>query len=151
MIDTTPSETADIMTRQERSALMGRVGAKDTKPELIVRRLLHREGYRYRLHARHLAGRPDIIFPGRRAVIFVHGCFWHRHLGCRRASNPKARASFWQAKFAANIARDAAVLECLTKAGWRTLVIWECETRQIDSLKARLFAFLGPSGGTRPR
>lgn len=121
---------------------MARIGAKDTRPELAVRRLLHRLGYRYRLHRRDLPGRPDICFPVRRKVIFVHGCFWHRHDGCRRTTTPKTRTSFWKAKFEANIARDRMNLSDLGKLGWKAMVVWECQTTDLDALAPRLVRFL---------
>src|SRR4051812_5907882 len=100
---------------------MSKVRSGDTKPEMVVRRLLHGEGYRYRLHDRRLPGSPDIVFASRRKAIFVHGCFWHRHPGCRRATTPKTRTSFWEAKFAANVARDQRQLQSLDKLGWNVL------------------------------
>jgi DNA mismatch endonuclease (patch repair protein) len=112
-----------------RSRLMGRVAQRDTKPEMIVRKALFAGGYRYRLHGRRLPGTPDLVFPGRRAAVFVHGCFWHRHSGCPSASMPKTRAEFWSAKFATNVARDRRVEEELRASGWRVHVVWECETR----------------------
>ncbi len=132
----------DIVTIKERSALMSRIRAKDTKPELIVRRLAHALGYRFRLHRRDLAGVPDLTFPARKKVLFVHGCFWHQHRGCKFAYRPKANAKFWKRKFAANRRRDTAVLKKLKRDGWGTLIIWECETSGLDALKSRLTAYL---------
>ena len=129
-------------TDPARSALMRRVRRRDTGPEMMVRRLLHREGYRFRLHAGELPGRPDIVFRGRRKAIFVHGCFWHRHEGCRRTTTPKTRREFWADKFAANRKRDAVAVSCLKKAGWEVAVVWECETEDEEGLKDRLVAFL---------
>lgn len=114
-----------------RSWNMSRIRGKDTKPELVVRRLLHAEGFRYRLHAADLPGRPDIVFRSRKKVIFVHGCFWHQHDGCRNAVMPKTRAAFWSEKLAKNVARDQMVLEQLREKGWTALVIWECETGKL--------------------
>ena len=125
-----------------RSALMARIGAKDTKPEMIVRSSAHALGYRFRLHRKDLPGRPDLVFPSRRKVVFVHGCFWHRHPGCRMASTPKTRAAYWQSKFDANERRDAAAIEALERSGWAVLVIWECETRNQSTLSGKLKAFL---------
>lgn len=136
----------DTLTPQERSALMARVRGKDTQPEFIVRRLLHRLGHRYRLHAKELPGKPDIVFRPRRKAIFVHGCFWHRHAGCRLAFTPKTREDFWNAKFAQNVARDAHVVAALKERGWSVLVIWQCETRKIEELAVRIIGFLGPAG-----
>jgi DNA mismatch endonuclease (patch repair protein) len=117
---------------------MSRIGSKDTQPELIVRRLLTKMGLRYRLHRRDLPGKPDIVFGPRRLVLFVHGCFWHRHRGCRMASTPSANAAFWQTKLDANMARDRRNTAALKRAGWRVAVIWECETRQPERLARRL-------------
>ena len=117
---------------------MSQIGSKDTQPELIVRRLLTEMGLRYRLHRRDLPGKPDIVFGPRRLVLFVHGCFWHRHRGCRLASTPSANAAFWQTKFDANTARDRRNTAALKRAGWRVAVIWECETRQPERLARRL-------------
>src|ERR1700685_3144781 len=108
----------DNLTSAQRSRAMRAVRTKGTAPELIVRSLLHRLGYRFRLHRKDLPGSPDIVFPSRRAAVFVHGCFWHRHPGCRAASTPKTRADFWSAKFATNIERDQHVAEALHRQGW---------------------------------
>ena len=126
-----------------RSALMAKVGRRDTKPEMVVRRDLFSNGYRYRLHARDLPGRPDIVFRKRRKAIFVHGCFWHRHEGCRRATVPKTRRAFWLDKLDRNKARDARNEEALSGMGWNVLVVWECETKDMGTLSARLLAFVG--------
>jgi len=126
-----------------RSRTMRAVKAKDTKPEWIVRRLLHAAGFRYRLHAKDLPGKPDIVFPSRRKVIFVHGCFWHGHDCARGARMPKTNADYWSAKIARNVERDARHLEALRVDGWRTLVVWECEIRK-PTLLARLKRFVGP-------
>lgn len=122
---------------------MRAVRAKDTKPELIVRRLAYGMGYRYRLHDRSLPGTPDLVFRSRRSVIFVHGCFWHRHKGCTRASEPRSKVGFWRPKLAGNAARDKKQIRALEKRGWRTLVIWECETKDGRPLVSRLRRFLG--------
>ncbi len=125
-----------------RSQLMSRIGAKDTKPELRVRRLLHALGYRFRLHRRDLPGTPDIVLPRWKAVIFVHGCFWHQHEGCKRATMPKSNVGFWEKKLAGNKARDPKKVVELEELGYKCLVIWECETKNLDELAARLTAFL---------
>ena len=130
-------------TDSARSTLMRKVRRRDTGPEMIVRRLLHREGYRFRLQAGDLPGRPDIVFRGRRKVIFVHGCFWHRHEGCKRTTTPKTRREFWADKFTANRKRDAVAVSCLKQAGWEVAIVWACETGDEDGLKNRLAAFLG--------
>lgn len=126
-----------------RSALMARVGQKHTAPELAVRKLLRQLGYRYRLHGRGLPGTPDVRLPARRKIIFVHGCYWHRHRGCPRTTTPKTRAAFWNAKFEANIRRDRRNIRALKKLGWDVLVVWECESRRPETLSDRLAAFLG--------
>lgn len=120
---------------------MGRVAQRNSKPEMIVRRALHAAGYRYRLHGKALPGSPDIVFPGRRAVVFVHGCFWHRHNGCRACTTPKTRTAFWKAKFNANVARDARAIAALEAEGWKVHVIWECEANKQSFLPA-LLSFL---------
>jgi len=122
------TRSPDPLTRAERSALMSRIRGADTKPELVVRSALHRAGFRFRLHGRSLPGRPDIVLPKYGTVIFVHGCFWHRH-GCRLASEPRTRRDFWRAKFAANVARDSRNARALRALGWRVLTVWECALR----------------------
>lgn len=108
---------------------MARVRQKGTAPELAVRRLLYGAGFRYRLNTRSLPGSPDLVLPSRRLVIFVHGCFWHRHINCRRCTEPKTRREFWTAKFVANVDRDRRAQAALEAGGWRVRVVWECETR----------------------
>lgn len=121
---------------------MQAVKSKDTGPELLVRRLLHARGYRYRLHKRDLPGRPDIVFPGRRKVIFIHGCFWHGH-HCRRGARvPKSNTDYWTAKIARNRARDQAARKRLKAKGWIALVLWECELRDKEMLARRAEKFL---------
>lgn len=133
----------DIVDREARSRMMRGIRSKDTKPELAVRRLAHRMGYRFRLHRRDLPGSPDLVFAGRRKVIFVHGCYWHRHAGCPFAYSPKSRVDFWNEKFASNVARDAAALTSLREGGWDPLIIWECESSDEDELADRLLSHLG--------
>lgn len=116
--------------------------SKDTKPEMLVRMLLRSAGYGYRLHRGDLPGRPDIAFIGRRKAIFVHGCFWHQHEGCRRASKPKSRMEYWRPKLARNQARDIANRDALISRGWSVLTVWECETKEPVALAERLRAFL---------
>ncbi|PAX06528.1 very short patch repair endonuclease [Sphingomonas lenta] len=129
------------LTRPE---IMARVRGRDTGPEMVIRRTLHAMGYRYRVQARGLPGRPDVAFTRRRAAIFVHGCFWHGHDCARGARAPKANAEFWRAKLDRNRARDAAALDALAALGWRALVVWECGLRDREALAGRLRAFLGP-------
>lgn len=121
---------------------MAAVRSTDTGPEMAVRRLLHRLGYRYRLHVRKLPGCPDIVFPSRRKVIFVHGCFWHRHKDCRYATDPKTRTEFWQDKFRSNVARDRSTKYSLRRDGWQVLTIWQCQLKRPQTLVKRLYAFL---------
>jgi DNA mismatch endonuclease (patch repair protein) len=135
----------DHISPERRSRNMARIGSRDTGPEMIVRRLLHGLGYQYRLHAKCLPGTPDLIFRSRRTALFVHGCFWHRHPNCRFAFTPKSREDFWNRKFSANVARDAMAALALEGQGWRVLVVWQCETRNMDELTSRLVEVLGPS------
>lgn len=126
---------------------MSRVRSKDTAPEWTVRRLAHAMGYRYRLHVEGLPGKPDLVFPGRRKVIFVHGCFWHGHEACRSGRvRPRANAAFWGPKLDRNRERDARHIAALTEAGWAVLVVWACELRDEASLRDRLSEFLGATG-----
>ena len=136
---------ADNRTPESRSALMARIGGKDTAPELVVRRLLHSLGYRFRLHRRDLPGTPDIVFPSRRKAIFVNGCFWHAH-GCRIGRPPKSRLEFWRPKLDRNCARDIQNRKDLRSAGWGVLTVWQCQTRKPDRLCTRLLSFLGHPG-----
>lgn len=121
---------------------MSLVRSKDTKPEIAVRRWLHARGYRYRLHVANLPGRPDLVFASRKKVVFIHGCFWHRHAGCSLARMPKSRLDFWGPKLDANAERDRRKLAALTEAGWSALVVWECELRDLDGAGARIIRFL---------
>lgn len=132
---------ADKLTKEARSRLMGRVKGKDTRPEMIVRKTAHALGYRFRLHRKDLPGCPDLVFPRLSKVIFVHGCFWHRH-GCSRTTMPKTRTEFWRSKFDANIARDRKQTSELAKLGWECLVVWECETKDQIQLRNTLSNFL---------
>lgn len=133
----------DTLSPLERSQRMARVKSKGTKPEMLVRRLVFSMGYRYRLHGSRLPGHPDMVFKGRRKVVFVHGCFWHRHERCSLARLPKSRLDFWLPKLEGNRQRDAQKLEQLCQQGWKSLVIWECELKDLGSLEKRLRAFLG--------
>ena len=128
----------DIVDTKCRSEMMARVRGRDTVPELAVRRIAHRMGLRFRLHRKNLPGRPDLVFPKHRLAVFVHGCFWHRHEGCRYASTPKSRAAFWTEKFAANVKRDARQEAALRTLGWQILVIWQCETKDEAAVERRL-------------
>lgn len=121
---------ADVVSKEVRSRMMAGIRGKDTKPEMLVRRALTAAGVRYRLHRRELPGAPDMVMAGRRAVVFVHGCFWHRHEGCRHAKLPTSNAEFWIAKLERNVERDRKAVAELLAAGWRVLTVWECATRR---------------------
>ncbi|WP_124372940.1 very short patch repair endonuclease [Pseudomonas chlororaphis] len=133
----------DTLTPSDRSLRMAKVKSKGTKPEMVVRRLLFSMGFRYRLHDRSLPGSPDIIFKGKKKVIFVHGCFWHRHDGCPLARLPKSRLDFWVPKLEGNRERDIRTLHQLKSQGWEVLVIWECELKDLNLLEKMLYGFLG--------
>lgn len=122
---------------------MALIRSKDTAPEMAVRRLAHGLGYRHRLHRADLPGKPDMVFPSRKAVVFVHGCFWHGHDCKRGARKPKANAEYWQAKIGRNVERDAAAVAALAAMGWRSLVVWECELKDAAAVEQRLREFLG--------
>lgn len=128
----------DRISKAHRSWNMSRIRSNNTAPERSVRSLLHRLGYRFRLHDRSLPGRPDVVLPRYGAVVLVHGCFWHRHSSCQFAYTPKSRIDFWMTKFNANIERDRCVLHDLLEQGWHVITVWECELRNIDSLACRL-------------
>jgi len=133
----------DKISPAQRSANMRRIHSVDTAPELAIRRLIHRLGYRFRLHRKDLPGRPDIVFSGRRKVIFVHGCFWHQHSKCREGRMPDSRPEYWLPKLQGNKARDAVHRSELERLGWEVLVIWECQTTDESSAQL-LKEFLGP-------
>ncbi len=139
----------DILAPAQRSDLMSRIRGKNTKPELAVRRAAHALGFRFRLHRRDLPGCPDLVFPRLGKVVFVHGCYWHRHPRCRYAYSPKSNVKFWQEKFSANVARDRLAIRELKKHGWRVLVIWECETADAGALERRLVTYLANGNGRR--
>lgn len=126
----------------DRSENMRRIRSKDTAPEMTVRRAAFRLGYRYRLHRKDLPGRPDLVFPGRHKVVFVHGCFWHQHRACGEGRLPRSRREYWVPKLQRNVQRDAEETAALHAAGWETLVIWECETKDTAALALRLRQFL---------
>ncbi|GAA4035704.1 DNA mismatch endonuclease Vsr [Sphingomonas rosea] len=133
----------DRLTPERRSRLMSRVPQKNTSPELRVRRAAHALGLRFRIHRRNLPGTPDLVFPKYKVAIFVHGCFWHRHPGCPKASVPKTRQEFWEAKFARNVERDRHVDAQLSARGWRVCKLWECETKDEQTLRERLVRIFG--------
>jgi len=120
----------DVVDKATRSRMMAAITGKNTRPELALRRFLHALGYRFRLHRKDLPGKPDIVMPKLRTCIFVHGCFWHRHAGCRYATTPKTRREFWAAKFSRNVERDLENVQALEAKGWTVMIVWECEIRQ---------------------
>lgn len=132
----------DIVDQQTRSRMMAGIKGRNTRPELALRRALHARGFRYRVHSKEVHGRPDLVLPKRNAVVFVHGCFWHRHEGCRYATTPSTRTKFWRAKFEANAARDEGVREALLTDGWRVAIAWECALKrpELADLAAELLA-----------
>jgi DNA mismatch endonuclease (patch repair protein) len=132
----------DRLTREHRSWNMSRIRGRDTKPELLVRSILHRLGFRFRLNRTKLPGRPDVVLTRHRTVVFVHGCFWHRHAGCRFAYTPKSNLQFWTTKLEGNVARDKKALRALRALGWRTVIVWECQTADGPKLANRLQKFL---------
>ena len=123
---------------EQRSRNMSAIKSKNTKPEIKVRKILHSMGYRFRLHSKDLPGSPDIVLPKYKTVIFVHGCFWHRHENCKYASNPKTRKEFWNKKFTENKKRDSEIQEKIKILDWRSVVIWECETKNIENLRDKI-------------
>ena len=136
----------DTLTKTERSARMGLVRSKGTAVEMAARRIVHALGFRYRLHGSDLPGRPDMVLPSKRTVIFVHGCFWHRHPRCKLARLPKSRLDFWVPKLEANRARDVRNIRKLRRAGWRPFVVWECELSDPTALKLRIKRFVTAKG-----
>lgn len=132
----------DRITSAERSAQMSLVKSKNTRPELLVRRLAHSLGYRYRLHGARLPGKPDLVFAKRKKVVFVHGCFWHRHVDCRKATTPATNLEYWLPKFERTVERDQQNIDRLWALGWSALVVWECELKDLNALGQRLKAFL---------
>jgi DNA mismatch endonuclease (patch repair protein) len=139
----------DRITPAQRSANMQRIKSKGMKPELLVRRLVHSMGYRYRLHRSDLPGKPDLVFAGRRKVIFVHGCFWHQHPdpNCRYAHAPRSNLDYWAPKLSRNTTRDAETENSLRKSGWDVLTVWECDLKDMHATTAKIKAFLEPARG----
>lgn len=132
----------DCFTTEKRSEIMSHVRSKDTTVELVVRKQLHRLGYRFRLHVADLPGKPDIVLPKHRAVILVHGCFWHGHTRCRRATLPESNSEFWARKIRSNVTRDKKNVQALRGLGWRVNILWQCQIRSIEALSRRLVTFL---------
>lgn len=135
----------DKLSAERRSANMARIRSKDTNPEVTLRKLIHGLGYRFRLHRKDLPGKPDLVFPSRKKVIFVHGCFWHQHSGCREGRVPGSRLEYWGPKLKRNQERDAAAQVALKEQGWRSLVVWECGLKDTAAALKRVKRFLGTS------
>jgi DNA mismatch endonuclease, patch repair protein len=133
----------DRLSKERRSRLMSRVRSTNTTPELIIRSLVHRLGYRFRLHDKKLPGRPDLAFPGRKKVLFVHGCFWHGHENCPKGKLPKSNLSVWRPKISKNRERDTRIAIEIAEKGWKSLTIWQCELKDIESVRKRIVQFLG--------
>ena len=133
----------DSISSERRSANMARIRSKNTKPEMVVRRLLHGLGYRYSLHRRDLPGAPDLVFPSRKKIILIHGCFWHQHKGCIDGRVPKSRIDYWQPKLRRNVERDRRNISKLRRAGWKVLKLWECDVLKVLDLGVELVNFLG--------
>ena len=132
----------DIVSPEKRSRMMAGIKGKNTRPELVVRKLVHGMGFRYRLHRKDLPGSPDLVFPRLKKVIFVHGCFWHRHAGCRFAYTPKSNAQFWLDKLEGNIRRDGQAVMALDTLDWQVLIVWECEVSDLPALTRKVSSFL---------
>lgn len=132
----------DHVSRERRSHIMRLVKTADTKPEIAVRRILHRLGFRFRLHCGTLPGRPDVVLPKWLTIVLIHGCFWHRHAGCPKATTPKTKRRYWIKKFDTNVKRDRRVHAQLEELGWRVCVVWQCELSSPEKLAARLDAFI---------
>lgn len=132
----------DVFTPERRSAIMARIKGENTKPEILVRKIVHSLGYRFRLHKKNLPGKPDIVLSRHKKVIFVHGCFWHGHPGCLRSTLPETRKQFWRNKILGNVARDIRTRRSLIRQGWGVLVVWQCQMKNVDRLSKRLERFL---------
>ena len=132
----------DRLTRKRRSALMSRIRGKDTAPEKILRSALHKAGYRYTIHVRELSGCPDIVFPRRKKLIFVHGCFWHSHVSCRLGILPKSNLAYWRPKLRGNVRRDERNIRKLRRQGWSVLVVWQCNLKNLEACMSRVTRFL---------
>ena len=139
--------SADVVTPEQRSRNMSKIKGKNTKPEMIVRSACHELGLRYRLHRKDLPGTPDLVFPKYRLCLFVHGCFWHRHPGCKYAYTPKSRLDFWLPKLAKNVERDINAQRALEVSGWRVSIIWECQTKNTDTLRTEIQKMINPEVG----
>lgn len=133
----------DTFTRQDRSRIMSLVRSRNTQPELLVRSMLHRMGFRFSLHRQDLPGCPDVVLPAKKAVVFVHGCFWHSHRGCRRSKRPATHTGFWRKKLSLNVERDKRAQKELRSLGWRILTVWECELKTPEGVRRKLAKFIG--------
>ena len=134
---------SDTVSKEQRRLNMSRIKSRDTRPEKTVRSAIHRLGFRFRTHSTALPGKPDIVLRKHKTVIFVHGCFWHRHQGCKRCTTPTSNEDYWIPKLCGNVARDKLHKRALTKLGWRVLVIWECETKDVERLIRKMHRLLG--------
>lgn len=132
----------DKISKEDRSIVMARVKSRDTVPEIIIRKLVFSLGYRFRLHRKDLPGNPDLVFPGKKKIVFVHGCFWHRHQGCKRATTPASNQNYWLPKFSRTVKRDEENLKLLASMGWEALIVWECELHDMLALEDKLSKFL---------
>jgi len=132
---------SDVFSKEKRSLIMGRVKGCNTKPELLVRSLIHRMGYRFRLHCKNLPGKPDIVLARHKKAIFVNGCFWHGHEGCSRATRPSSNKDFWRKKINKNVERDKIKIKKLRKLGWKTLILWQCKLKDMEKLTVKLKRF----------
>lgn len=134
---------ADIFSKEKRSEIMSKIGPKDSKPEIIVRKTVHSLGYRFRLHRKDLPGNPDLVFPKYKKAIFVHGCFWHRHKRCQRGKLPATNTTFWEEKISGNVKRDKSNFNKLRRLGWKYLVIWQCDIKESnkENLKRKINNF----------
>ncbi|WP_447903554.1 very short patch repair endonuclease [Pseudomonas serbica] len=137
--------SADIVSPEHRSKIMSMIKGKNTRPEMVVRSVCHEMGLRYRLHRKDLPGKPDMVFPKYRLCLFVHGCFWHRHPGCKYAYTPKSRLDFWLPKLAKNAERDTDAQQTLRALGWRVAIIWECHTKNREQLRTEIRKIFGLS------
>ena len=136
----------DSVSSSLRSEIMSRIRSSDTRPEMQIRRLLHRLGYRYALHRRDLPGVPDLVFPSRKKIVFIQGCFWHQHKGCIDGRIPKSRVSYWKPKLLRNVERDRLNISKLRRSGWGVMLAWECEAANPETVRKRLTRFLGKPG-----
>ena len=132
----------DTVSKKKRSEIMSRIRGKNTKPELIVRKYLSSKGYRYKLHDKNLPGRPDLVLKKHQTAVFVNGCFWHQHPGCKKATSPKSNNVYWDAKLAKNVDRDKKNIETIENEGWRCLILWECETKDQEALQEKIKIFM---------